>query len=163
MLAFAGINEPSDRTTSGTAWVVCRAMMNGCFDHHGMEFSCGRNIHGTDVCFDDALDLVVGGMQTIYTIGIHSRAGEDAAGVRIDDEQWVLSGIQQDGICTLASNLWERQECPTQVSTFTGHQSSTPAGCRADVLGDVDKCRRLASIKRTWFTEDGKVIRVCGR
>ena len=93
LLAFAGINEPPDGTAPGTAWVVCRAMMNGCFDHHGMQFSCGRHVHGTDVCLDDALDLVVGGTQTIDTIGIHTCPCQDAACVCIDDEQRVLSGI----------------------------------------------------------------------
>jgi hypothetical protein len=36
-------------------------MMNGRFDHHGMQFSCRFDIEWTDVGFDHALDLVIGG------------------------------------------------------------------------------------------------------
>ena len=42
------------------------------------------------------------------------------------------------------------------------HKRSASTGCCAYVLGDADKCNRLATIKRTRFTEYCKVIRVCG-
>jgi hypothetical protein len=61
MLTFARIDKTAHSATPRTAWVVCSAMMNGRFDHHGMQFSCRFDIEWTDVGFDHALDLVIGG------------------------------------------------------------------------------------------------------
>ena len=103
-----------------------------------MEFAGGINVYGSDVCLDDALDLVIWRTETINTLGVHTGPRQDAACVRINDEQWVLSSVQKHGIRAFASDLRECEECLTEGSTFTGYQRRAPTGCGAHLLRDAD-------------------------
>jgi hypothetical protein len=104
---FGWINEAAHCAALCASGSGSGAVVDTDLDHHGMKFAGGCNIHWTNVGFDNLLEQIVRCVEGVDSVGVDASTGEEAPSVGVDDEQWVITAVQHDGIGAFAADLGE--------------------------------------------------------
>jgi hypothetical protein len=102
---FGWINEAAHCAALCASGSGSGAVMDTDLDHHGVKFTGGCNIHRTNVGFDNLLELIVRCVEDVDYVGVDACACQEAPGIGVDDEQWVVTTVQHDGISAFAADL----------------------------------------------------------